>query len=49
MLSPVGTNWVKGTPLVVCAAVKEGTYGILPMPGGGWIYSKVQMSIEQDR
>lgn len=41
--------WKKGSPLVVCAMVKSsGALGLLPMPDGGWITTKTQMSIEQD-
>lgn len=39
--------WTKGLPLTVCALVKTNTPGLLPMPSGGWIVSRVQMSIEQ--
>jgi hypothetical protein len=42
------TQWQKGKPLVVCAMVhSDGGIGLLPMPNGGWIVSKTQMSIEQ--
>ncbi|WP_426244020.1 TadE family protein [Nocardioides sp. LHG3406-4] len=42
-------SWAKGSPLVVCAYVKsDGGVGLLPMPDGGWIFSKTQMSIEKD-
>jgi hypothetical protein len=42
------TNWQKGKPVVVCAMVhSNGAIGLLPMPNGGWILSKTQMSIEQ--
>ncbi len=42
-------GWAKGKPLVVCAMVKSnGAIGLLPMPDGGFITSKTQMSIEQD-
>jgi hypothetical protein len=41
-------NWQKGKPVVVCAMVhSDGVIGLLPMPNGGWILSKTQMSIEQ--
>jgi hypothetical protein len=41
-------SWTKGQPLVVCAYVKsDGGVGLLPMPGGGWIFSRTQMSIEK--
>jgi hypothetical protein len=41
--------WKKGQPLTVCAAIKsDGAIGLLPMPNGGWITTKTQMSIEQD-
>lgn len=39
--------WKKGDPLTVCALVKTETPGLLPMPRGGWITSRTQMSIEQ--
>ena len=40
-------GWEKGKPLVVCAMVKSsGAIGLLPMPAGGLITSKTQMSIE---
>ena len=40
-------GWQRGEPLVVCAMVKsEGAVGLLPMPNGGLITSKTQMSIE---
>lgn len=41
--------WKKGSALTVCAMVQsDGAVGLLPMPNGGWITSKTQMSIEQD-
>jgi Flp pilus assembly protein TadG len=41
--------WKKGSPLTVCAMVNsDGAIGLLPMPNGGWITSKTQMSVEQD-
>lgn len=41
-------GWAKAKPLTVCAMVRsDGAIGLLPMPGGGWIQSKTQMSIEQ--
>lgn len=44
---PAG-GWEKAKPLTVCAMVRsDGAIGLLPMPGGGWIRSKTQMSIEQ--
>jgi hypothetical protein len=47
ILTPAG-GWAKAQPLTVCAMVKsDGALGLLPMPNGGWIYSKTQMSIEQ--
>lgn len=43
------SGWKKGSPLTVCAAVQsDGGVGLLPMPNGGWIRSKTQMSIEQE-
>ena len=40
-------GWVRGKPLVVCAMVQsDGAVGMLPMPGGGLITSKTDMSIE---
>jgi Flp pilus assembly protein TadG len=41
--------WKKGSALTVCAMVHtDGAVGLLPMPNGGWITSRTQMSIEQD-
>jgi hypothetical protein len=41
-------SWTKGSPVTVCALVhSDGGTGLLPMPHGGWIRSKTQMSIEQ--
>jgi Flp pilus assembly pilin Flp len=41
-------TWTKGSPVTVCAMVhSDGVIGLLPMPGGGWITSKTEMSIEQ--
>lgn len=41
--------WKKGSALTVCAMVNsDGAVGLLPMPNGGWITTKTQMSIEQD-
>jgi hypothetical protein len=41
--------WQRGKALVVCAMVRsDGVLGIAPMPDGGWIRSKTQMSIEQE-
>ena len=43
-------TWKKGAPLTVCAMVKsDGGIGLLPMPDDGWITSKTQLSIEQDK
>lgn len=48
MVKP-SSPWKKGSPLTVCAMVNsDGGVGMLPMPNGGWITSKTQMSIEQD-
>lgn len=45
----VSSPWQKGEPVTVCAMVKsDGGVGLLPMPDGGWIISKTQMSIEQE-
>lgn len=42
-------TWAKTQPLIVCAMVKsDGALGLLPMPNGGWIGYRIQMSIEQD-
>lgn len=42
-------TWAKGQPLVVCAMVQSaGDIGVIPMPEGGLIRSKTQMSIETD-
>jgi hypothetical protein len=47
IVTPSG-GWAKARPLTVCAMVKSnGALGLLPMPNGGWILSKTQMSIEQ--
>lgn len=47
VVTPAG-GWAKGKPLTICAMVEsDGGLGLLPMPGGGWITSKTQMSIEQ--
>lgn len=44
------SGWAKGNPLTVCAMVKsEGAVGLVPMPKGGWISSKTQMFIEQEK
>jgi len=41
-------SWTKGSPVTVCAMVhSDGVIGLLPMPGGGWITTKTEMSIEQ--
>lgn len=41
-------GWAKGEPLVVCEMVKtSGLTGVTPMPDGGVITSRVQMSIEK--
>lgn len=41
-------SWAKGSPVTVCAMVhSDGVLGLLPMPDGGWIRSKTEMSIEQ--
>jgi TadE-like protein len=41
--------WQRSQPLVVCAMVKsDGVVGLLPLPNGGWISSKTQMSVEND-
>jgi len=43
------TTWVRPQPLIVCAMIdSDGGVGLLPMPSGGWIEAKTQMSIEQD-
>lgn len=47
VLTPSG-GWAKAKPLTICAMVRsDGAIGLLPMPGGGWIQSRTQMSIEQ--
>ena len=44
------SGWAKGQPLTVCAMIEtEGAVGLLPMPNGGWISSKTQMFIEQEK
>lgn len=41
--------WAKGKPLLVCAMVRSaGGDGLFPMPGGGVIQTRTQMSIETD-
>ena len=41
-------TWEKGQPLRVCAMVQsDGGFGLLPMPNGGWLKTKTDMSIEQ--
>lgn len=41
-------GWVKGKSLVVCEMVKTaGLTGVTPMPDGGVVRSKVEMSIEK--
>ena len=44
VIAPNG--WVRGAPLIVCAQVKDGISGIVPLPKGQVIQSKVEMSIE---
>jgi Flp pilus assembly protein TadG len=40
-------GWVKGSPLIVCAIVQaDAVTGLVPLPSGGFIYAKSQMSIE---
>jgi hypothetical protein len=47
VITPAG-GWARAKPLIVCAMVRsDGGIGLLPMPDGGWITSKTQMSIEQ--
>ena len=42
------SSWTRGSPVIVCAMVhSDGAIGLLPMPDGGWIRSKTEMSIEQ--
>jgi Flp pilus assembly protein TadG len=42
------SSWTKGSPVIVCAMVhSDGGIGLVPMPDGGWIRSKTEMSIEQ--
>ena len=42
------TSWTKGQPLTVCTMIPSGAsnFGIFPLPNGGLIKSKTQMSIE---
>lgn len=41
------TPWVKGSTLKICAAVyTKGIAGLVPLPNGGWIMSKTEMSVE---
>lgn len=47
VVTPAG-GWAKAKPLTICAMVSSnGGLGMLPMPNGGWILTKTQMSIEQ--
>lgn len=42
-------TWAKGNALVVCAYVKEARIlPLVPVLDGGWIFSKTQLSIEQE-
>lgn len=42
-------TWAKGEPLTVCAYVKESQIlPFVPVPDGGWIFSRTQLSIEQE-
>lgn len=42
-------TWAKGNALTVCAFVKENhILPLVPMPRNGWIFSKTQLSIEQE-
>lgn len=44
----VPDGWVKGKSLIVCEMVKTtGVTGVTPMPDGGLVTSKVEMSIER--
>ncbi|MGH3990758.1 MAG: TadE family protein [Pseudonocardiaceae bacterium] len=44
----VPDGWVKGKSLVVCQMVQtNGLTGLVPMPDGGVVLSKVEMSIEK--
>ena len=48
VVSNYGT-WAKGNALTVCAFVKEANIlPFVPMPADGWIFSKTQLSIEQE-
>jgi hypothetical protein len=50
LVKVVSDPWQKGSPVTVCAMVEsDGGIGLLPMPNGGWITSKTQMSIEQEQ
>lgn len=40
------SGWAKGNPLVVCTIIESDAIGIFPLPNGGMIRSKTQMSIE---
>ena len=49
-VSVPSSGWAKGQPLTVCAMVRsEGAIGLVPMPNSGWISSKTQMFIEQEK
>lgn len=42
-------GWERGAPLLVCAMVEaDGGFGFVPMPDGGMVSARTQMSIEVD-
>jgi Flp pilus assembly protein TadG len=49
MVKTSADGWVKGKPLIACSMVKStGVTGLVPLPKKRIIYSKTQMSIEED-
>lgn len=43
------SSWAKAQPVLVCAVTRSPSFfgGFIPLPNGGYIKSKTQMSIEQ--
>ena len=42
-------GWARGNLLEVCVMVRSrGTFGMLPMPNGGFVRASLRMSIEED-
>ncbi len=49
MVKTSASGWVKGEPLIACSMIKStGVTGMVPLPKKRIIYSKTQMSIEED-